>query len=344
MSNISLNLTTIIEKINITDEIDSQIIKEFLPVHPTTKIKMEFTNASDILCNYLRRIILTDQKPLYMDCDYSSVVSTDRKHLIDIIISILNSIPINQSINYDQIKISLHMENNTPERKIVRSSNIIVKKNNELLDNKKYFEPNFILCILDPQKSIHIPNILVKQYSKISEERLRNNFLSYRIFNFDRKDKNKFVMLLENFTPTPIEEVKKQIGKLFKDAYLNLLNIFSAILSNIIVGLDVTFLRISNKDNGTETLILTSKSQSDITLLQYYIVNLKNKDEKNKEENNKEENKEIILTKQNSLTNVGEISLEIMTTGKINDVITNLEKKIKSDFKFIDQFLMDGKK
>lgn len=145
-------------------------IKNLLPKKSKITTSFEMLNTNVSIANGIRRCLYDEIEALSFDFDeYNDFITTDPFILCDFIKKQIDLLPINQELDYTDISISLHKENDTDEIINVASDDFLIstkdeKKNKfKQKDLEEIIAGNIVLCRLRPNKHITVNNIYISK-------------------------------------------------------------------------------------------------------------------------------------------------------------------------------------
>lgn len=137
-------------------------LDDILPKGEKCKVYFTLSDTNSNFANAIRRAILNEIPVKSLDYDeYSDTKISDPFIFPDFLKKQIQLIPIKQSIDYDDIQFSLHVENNTDEIIEVKTSDftIVGKKNKVKVSD--IMSPLIPICYLRPMEYLHITNIRI---------------------------------------------------------------------------------------------------------------------------------------------------------------------------------------
>ena len=131
---------------------------ELIPDGDAYELYYNLDNTFPSFANGIRRCIMDENVVKGLSCEIESVVSDDDFLLVDKVISDINSVPINQDIDYKGVEFSLHVENKTEDMMRIYTRHLSATG---LSKGTSVFSKNICIYILRPNRSITIKGIHV---------------------------------------------------------------------------------------------------------------------------------------------------------------------------------------
>jgi DNA-directed RNA polymerase subunit L len=137
-------------------------LEKLLPQGIKQKIRFDITDANTDLANAIRRCILNELpvKSLSYD-EYHDMDTSDPYILCDFLKKQIELIPIKQSFNYENMTISLNVENKSDENIDVKSSDFTLLKGNTSVKVSDVMSPLIVICSLRSTEYLYIKNIKI---------------------------------------------------------------------------------------------------------------------------------------------------------------------------------------
>ena len=135
---------------------------KLLPKKSKYQVSFTLDETTIELANTIRKCIIDEIPIKSMTFNETTLITNDRFILSDYFKKNLETVPINQEISTEDIKISLDVANTDPYKIInIYSHNLQFKSKNNILDTHEWVMPNIILIKLRPNKFIKIDDIQV---------------------------------------------------------------------------------------------------------------------------------------------------------------------------------------
>lgn len=169
-------------------------ILNIFPNKPEYTVEFELHNTVSDLANAIRRCLVEELDVVALSADVKDIETDDRYILPDVVISQLESLPINQEIEFDANSLELKAINTSTEIRTVFSNSISIsdKASSNSISVKDILSDNLFITKLHATKSIHIKHMKLikgKALTDANSFTLLSN-ITYKILDINPKSQS----------------------------------------------------------------------------------------------------------------------------------------------------------